>query len=100
MNEKHTIEMSTVITRTRSVVSADIDDNETVMMSVEQGMYYGMDFVGNCIWKLIERPLSISQLCDTLLERFDVTREVCYQDVLDFLHDLRKDGLIEICSSN
>ena len=96
MNTKHEIEMPTVVSRSEAVVSADMDDDEIVMMNVEKGMYYGMGIVGSYIWKLIERPLSISQLCDTLLARFDVTREVCYQEVSDFLHELHKDGLIDI----
>ncbi len=98
MNTKHAIEILTVVTQAGSVVSADIDDGETVMMSVEQGMYYGMNDIGSHIWKLMEHPLSVPQLCDALLERFNVTREVCQRDVLDFLHELHEDGLIEICN--
>ena len=95
MNTKHEIEMPTVVTRSGAVVSAGIDDGEIVMMNVEKGMYYGMGDIESCIWELMERPLSISQLCDTLTERYDVTREICQEDVLGFLHQLHEEGLVE-----
>ena len=95
MKTVYPIETSTVITRVRSVVSADIGDGEIVMMNVEKGMYYGMDNIESHIWELMECPLSVSQLCDTLMERYDVTREVCQEDVLGFLHQLHEEGLVE-----
>ena len=95
MNTKHEIEMPTVVSRSGAVVSADMDDDEIVMMNVEKGMYYGMDDIESHIWELMERPLSVSQLCDTLMERYDVTREVCQEDVLGFLHQLHEEGLVE-----
>ena len=98
MSTEHAIEMPTVITQTGPVVSADVDDGEKVMMSVEQGMYYGVDAVGSRIWELIEHPVSVSQLCDTLQEEFDVSCVICQQDVLNFLRELQKDALIEIRS--
>jgi len=98
MSIENTIEMSDVVTQSGSVVSADMDDDEIVMMNVEKGMYYGMDDIESYIWELMEHPLSISQLCDALTERYHVTREVCYKDILEFLHELHEEGLIDICN--
>lgn len=95
MNTKHEIEMPTVVTRSGAVVSAGIDDGEIVMMNVEKGMYYGMDDIESYIWELMERPLSMSQLCDSLMEKYDVACEVCQEDVLEFLHQLHEEGLVE-----
>ena len=98
MSTECDISVPTVVIQASSVVFADVDDGEKVMMSVEQGMYYGLDAVGSRIWELIEHPMSVSRLCDTLQEGFDVTSEACQRDVLDFLQELYKDALIEIRS--
>jgi len=66
------------------------------MMSVENGKYYGLDDIGSRIWELIERPVKVSDLIDTLLERFDVDRETCEIDVLKFLNELNEDKILAV----
>jgi hypothetical protein len=92
---KDPIEIGTVITRTDEIISADMD-GETVMMSIEQGNYYGLNPIGSRIWELIEAPVSVSSLCDTLQAEFDVCPETCQQDVLEFLNQLKNEEILEI----
>jgi len=94
MKEK-VITTDSVITQIEEIVASDID-GETVMMSVENGKYYGLDNVGSRIWELIERPVKISKLIDTLLEQFDVDRETCEKDVLTFLNQLNEDKILTV----
>jgi len=89
------ITIESVIVQIEEIVASDID-GETVMMSVENGKYYGLDDIGSRIWELIERPIRISDLIDRLLERFDVDRETCEKDVLKFLNELNDDRILVV----
>jgi len=93
--KKKEITTNTVISQIEEIVTTDID-GETVMMSIENGEYYGLDDIGSRIWELIARPIKVSDLIDTLLERFDVDRETCEIDVLKFLNELNEDRILEV----
>ena len=80
--------------RNPDLIGASIDD-ELVMMSVEQGQYYGLGGVGPRVWDLIEQPRTFSDLVDQILEEFEVEREVCEKDMLEFLGQMEKLGLAE-----
>ena len=67
-------------------ILASYIDGETVMMSIENGKYYGLDDIGGCMW----------ELADSLLERFDVDHETCAKDVLKFLNDLDDDKILQV----
>jgi len=89
------ITTESVISQIEEIVASNID-GETVMMSVENGKYYGLDDTGSRIWELIERPVRVSDLIDRLLERFDVDRETCEKDVLKFLSELNDDRIVAV----
>jgi len=93
--KKKELTTDTVICQIEEIVASDID-GETVMMSIQNGEYYGLDGIGSRIWELIEKPVRVSDLIDTLLEKFDVDRETCEKDVLKFLNELNKDRILEV----
>lgn len=87
---------NTTIRRGNDLMTAKLDGEEMVMMSIEQGRYFGLDNVASRIWTLLEQPLAIGAICDTLMGEFDVERSVCERDVLSFLAYLAEQGLIEV----
>lgn len=84
-----------IVSQIEEIVASDID-GETVMMSVENGKYYGLDDIGSRIWKLIEKPIKVSDLIDTLLKKYNVGRETCEKDVLKFLNQLIDDRILQV----
>jgi hypothetical protein len=93
--KKNTISADSVIRQSKDIVASDIDD-EKVMMSMEKGHYYGLDSIGRSIWDILEKPMTVSQLIDTLRRDYDVDRETCERDVLAFLEALHADGIIHV----
>jgi hypothetical protein len=91
------IDLKSVVQRKRDLLSYQMD-SETVMMSVEQGEYFALDEVGGRIWELIERPYTVSSLCDLLGREFDVDAEDCRKDVLEYLNKLLDLGIIEVAN--
>ncbi len=64
---------ATVISRSPSVLTAEVD-GEIVMMSIEQGRYFGLDDIGSDIWKRIEPPCSFAALIDGLTADYEADR--------------------------
>ena len=85
----------TLVVRSDEPVAVEVD-RTVVMMSLAQGMYYGLEGVGPRIWALLERPRSAAELCAELVTEFDVEAEECLQEVCGFLEQLRHAELIRI----
>jgi len=83
------------IERSGEVISSEVE-NELVMMSLENGKYYGIDSIGGDIWKMIEAPILISEICDRLMKEYNVDESACKRDVFDFLYQLKEQGLIKV----
>lgn len=88
------IDKNTIVEKREDIVTADLDGN-VVMMSVENGKYYGMDEIATAIWKNIEQPIRVEQLVHILMDEFDVSEEQCQKDVITFLTKLYNEILIK-----
>ena len=84
----------TAYQRNPDLIGASID-NELVMMSVEQGQYYGLGGIGPRVWELLETPHTLTELVDRITEEFDVERTVCESDMAGFIERMEKFDLIE-----
>jgi hypothetical protein len=89
------LEPSTVVVRSHAVLANEID-GEAVMLSIENGKYYGLDGVGTDIWNLVSEPRSIGAICTELLDRYDVDAETCRNEVIEFLEVLVADGSVSV----
>jgi hypothetical protein len=69
-------------------------DNEIVMMSIENGEYYGLDEVGSRIWELIAKPIVVEELIIALLDEFEVERQDCEKETFEFLEELNSKNLL------
>jgi hypothetical protein len=77
------------------VMARQVGD-ETVILDLAGGTYYGLDPVGARIWQLMGEGKSLGEICDTLLVEYDVTREVLLRDVLELADKLHSQKLISI----
>ncbi|HEV7378429.1 MAG TPA: PqqD family peptide modification chaperone [Dyadobacter sp.] len=69
---------------------------ETVILNHSKGAYYGLDEVGGLVWDLLEKgPQTKEQLCDAVLEVYDVEKSDCEADVEDLLNNLIAEKLVE-----
>ena len=87
--------MTTLVTQGDEQVATEID-SAVVMMSVEQGKYYGLDSVGSRIWNLLEQPRRVAEVCAIIQDEFAVERETCERDVLDFVSCLLAAKLLKV----
>jgi hypothetical protein len=68
---------------------------ETVMLDLDNGTYYGLDQVGTRIWQLLAEGKTLAQVCDTMIEEYEVSREEIERDVTRLVADLSDKGLLK-----
>jgi len=67
---------------------------ETVILGMGDGVYYGLDAVGARVWALLATPRRVSELVRAVVGEFDVTSEQCERDVLALLDELSERRLV------
>lgn len=76
-------------------VSADLED-EAVVLSLRNGVYYGLNPVGTRIWELLQQPRRVSEIRNVILEEYEVGEEQCESDLLSLLQQLSAEGLVRV----
>ena len=69
---------------------------EEVLLSLDTGVYYGLNEVGAQIWSLLREPQTPVDICDHLEPEYDVDRATLERDVLQLLEEMEEEGLVEI----
>ncbi|AEG01982.1 PqqD family protein [Methylomonas methanica] len=89
------LSLSSAIRRSENSLSAEVDDT-VVLMSIQQGAYYSLDSIGAEIWRRLDRPMLVTELCAILKQEYDAEPTTIQRDVLALLESLDKECLIEI----
>ena len=89
------VQGTTVVRATREQVSSEVG-GETVILSLKNGMYYGLNAIGTRIWALLQSPRSVTDIRDVLLAEYNVTPETCERDLLRVIERLTDAGLVEV----
>lgn len=90
------ISLGSTITHASGHIASELD-NEVVMMSIEQGEYYGFGQIGSAIWRLIDKPTKVEDIVSHFLKQYNVSLRQCQEDVLAFINQLDEKGLIAVC---
>jgi hypothetical protein len=67
---------------------------ETVMLDLARGTYFGLDPVGARIWQLLAEGRSLAETRDAIVAEYDVSAEDAERDLLALVADLTAQGLI------
>jgi len=68
--------------------------DETVILHLGSGTYFGLDSVGARIWHLMAEGKSPAQICDIMLDEYDVSGEDVERDITALIKDLLAQDLI------
>jgi len=83
------------IARADHLLSTELDQ-ETVLMSIDAGAYYGLEGTARRIWEKLEKPLTFSQLVGCMVKEYRVSPETCAADVQKFLAEMNREGLLRV----
>lgn len=93
-NLKPTFDNKVKLRRNLNQLYSEIDD-EIIMLSVNNGEYYGLNSIGSEIWNLLEESITFQELVEQLLSKFEVDKDTCIIETADFLELLFDKSLIE-----
>ena len=88
------IDERTLLKAAKDQIHSDLS-GETIILNVKTGVYCGLNAVGTRIWELIQKPVTVIEIKDTLLSEYDVEPEQCDQElkaVLTKMLELFQDG--------
>ena len=69
---------------------------EVVMLDMESGFYFGLNSVASIIWGMMEKGISFEDICDQLIEQFDVERALCESDTQELIDQLLEKKIIRV----
>jgi len=72
---------------------------EAAILNLKNTVYYGLNPVGARVWSLLQKPRSVGELRDALLDEYDVEADHCERDLLDLLEKMRSEGLIQVTNA-
>jgi hypothetical protein len=86
---------SWLVSRREGLVEAEVD-GEIVALHVDNGTCYGFNNTATAVWKLLDRPRRLNEICEALAGEFEVPADQCESEVLALLEDLQGDGLVDL----
>jgi hypothetical protein len=67
---------------------------ETVLLDLQSGMYFGLDGVGKRIWESIGKGLTLGETSEVIMSEFEVDEATAQSDVFEFVSELVERGLL------
>ncbi|MEZ5589955.1 MAG: PqqD family peptide modification chaperone [Gammaproteobacteria bacterium] len=90
---------NSILVVSENQVSADVSPDpagQMIILDLQNGTYYELNETGTCVWKLMQKPVDIQTMLDTLLAKYEVDAKQCESDLLLLLDDLITRGLVEL----
>ena len=86
--------MPTTYQRSPEAIFSEVG-GDIVALNVERGACYGMEQVTAAVWQLLADPLTLEQLCDRLVEIYEVDAATCRTDVEALLGEFEAEGIVQ-----
>jgi hypothetical protein len=67
---------------------------ETVILDLVKGAYFGLDPVGARMWQLLAEGRTLAEVCDVIENEYEVARAEIERDVVDLADKLAREGLV------
>ena len=67
---------------------------ETVLLNLESGIYFGLDGVGKFIWDSVSDGRSLAETVDSIVAEYKIGEDQATTDVVDFTATLVERGLL------
>ncbi|MDD4962534.1 MAG: PqqD family protein [Gallionella sp.] len=92
-----TLSLASIICRSSDHLSTEIGES-LVIMSIEQGNYCDLDAITSDVWRRLDQPITVTDLCVKLGQEYDADLDTIQRDVLILLKKLAAEKLITIQS--
>lgn len=95
MEDRSTLDESSVIVAVDHATSAQVE-GESVILDMEEGVYYGLNPTGSRIWEAIQEERRVEEVVSIILEQYNVDPEKCRKDVVSLVKRLEENDLVNI----
>ena len=96
MGTTGSLSITTTVVVSDQQISCDVAD-EVVLLSMQNGEYYGLNSVGASIWRQIQQPRKLADVRDALLGEYaGIGAETCTKEILAFSAEMLSLGLIRV----
>jgi hypothetical protein len=93
-----TISPETIIAVTKEQVSCELG-GEAVILQTGDGVYYGLNTVGNFVWQLLQKePRPFHAVADAVIAEFQVERAECEGDLTRLFREMAEAKLLTLGS--
>lgn len=89
------IALSNVVSACPDLLSTEVD-GELVMMDLDSGRYIYLDRTGSAVWRELDQPRKVADLCQSLSERYEAPPGEIERDVLELLRLMADKNLIRL----
>ena len=87
------MQLDTHLSIPAQVMSRLVGD-ETVLLDLSSGIYFGLDGVGKRIWESVDEGLSLGETAAVIAAEFEVDEAQAQADLIAFAADLVERGLL------
>lgn len=85
-----------LVKRNPRILSSVLPDGNAALLVVETGRYVTFDQTATAIWERTQEPIAFADLIASLLEEYDVAREVLEDDVREALEALAEKQVLSL----
>jgi hypothetical protein len=85
----------TMVSAAKDQICTEVGE-DAVILNLLDGVYYGLNPLGAYIWKMIQQPRAVADICDAIMKEYTVERERCMNDLVTLLEDMAAHKLVEI----
>ncbi len=86
---------NSIIVASQNQISSDLAD-ETIILDLKSGQYYGLNAVASRVWNLIQQPRKVEEIRSQLMAEYEVNMQECSNDLQILIRNLASKGLVEL----
>ncbi len=95
MSREVPITAESVVSWSEAPVATEVD-REVVLMNIGRGRCYGLGEAGSSVWRRLESPIRVDDLCRELMLEYAADRDVLMKDVIALLEQMQEEGLVKV----
>ena len=83
-----------LFSRSDEALFAEVGD-DVLALHVANGRCHGMERVAADVWRMLDRPVSLAEICGRLVSDYEVEPDECRRDVSALLQSMIAEGLVK-----
>lgn len=92
------IRLSTFVKQSSEQLSCPLNQ-EVAVLNLKNTIYYSLEGIGPFVWEQLMEKKTVENICSAVAKRFEVEVAQCEEDVIEFLNELARAGLIDASNS-